>query len=267
LDGEAQPPAARAALGEHAHRTSRHEAKGGFVVRACYAACLAVVAVAVFPAATASAAGTDDDPPGATDLTAKLDAGGNATLTATLESPGDRDWYAITGSFTQPTTVTVRRSDTADTPTCPGSASLQVELLNPEQQWIATQTVSPATSAVVPIPSADSRYFVGVSTSDPACSGIGYVVTVARTPLSPTEAPQPGLGRTRRPISNPDIAQISCGEASSNLANARDQLRADRRQLRKVSRRARRRIRRYIRHDRQVVAKWRAAKAELCNKV
>lgn len=237
------------------------------VVRAAFAPCLAVVAaLAVIPAAPVLAAGTDDLPSGATDLTATLDASGTATQTETLESPGDRDWYSVTGSFTQPTTVTVRRSDTADTPTCPGAASLQVELLNPEQQWIATQKISPATSAVVPIPSADSRYFVGVSTSDPACSGIGYVVAITRTPLASTTSLQPGFGRSRRPISNPNVAQINCGEATANLANARAQLRADRRHLRKVSRRARRRIRRYISHDRAVVARWRAAQAELCSK-
>jgi hypothetical protein len=237
-------------------------------VRAAFASWLAVVAaMTVFPVASAFATGTDDLPSGATDLTTRLDASGAATETATLETPSDRDWYSVTGSYTQPTTVTVRRSDPTVTPACPSGASLQVEELSPEQQWIATQTVSPVTTAVVPIPSADSRYFVGVSASDPACSGIGYVVTVTRVPLPPTVSPEPGLGRVRRPIGDPNVAQITCGEAASNLANALDQLGADRQQLRKVSKRSRARIRRYVRHDRRVVAKWRAAKSDLCNKV
>jgi hypothetical protein len=237
------------------------------VVRAVFAPGLAiVVALAVVPAAPAYATGPDDLPSGATDLTAALSSAGEASVTATLESPGDRDWYAITGSFTQSTTITVRRADTQDTPTCPGSASLQVELLNPEQQWIATQTFSAPTAAVVPIPAAESRYFVGVSSSDPACAGLRYTLTVARTAVSPTARLQPGLGRSRRAISDPNAAAISCGEATSNAALALDQLRADQRALRKVSRRARPRIRRYIRVDRRVLARWRRTKAELCSK-
>jgi hypothetical protein len=225
---------------------------------------VAAVAFGVPGIAAGQPASPGDQPSTAADLATAVRS--TSPLSATLDHPGDHDWYFVTGSYVRLTTVTVRGRATTTPSTCTGSSALEVELLNPETQWIATQVFSQDAVAIVSIPSTPDRYFIGIGAHDPACSGLTYTIELARVTVTPAALKIAPRGRrARQPISGGG-GDVSCTDAKANVELARQQLKYDETRLHHASAHARRRIRKVIEHDRKVLAKWEKIATSACHR-
>lgn len=93
---------------------------------------------------------------------------------ATIDRPGDVDWYSLRGlEIGQLSGVAVPIAVVSTGLDCSASPPLLVLLRNPEGKWIRTYAVSSSITQI-PVPSLPSRYYLEVRAADYGCVGLQY---------------------------------------------------------------------------------------------
>ncbi len=136
-------------------------------------ASIAVACAAMLTAPVAWGAEPADDHAGGAVLQTRF----GIPVTAAIDRPGDRDWYAVKLTGDDDFHVTIRRSAGG----CAAEA-LRVTVLSPEVHAIRWKTVLPDTATSSELPKNQrGLYFVEIDAQgEPGCGGMSYTLTLVR---------------------------------------------------------------------------------------